>query len=436
MANKLVQYVGDIIDFGFYIKAKPIISTKIDNLDFKKFCEEHADLNINYKITNAPGIYAFKKKALNKVVYVGQAFNLRERIGTHGKDAFNQNLKAFRTRLHSAFHKYGPQAFEVEILAVLNELDSAELDRLEKEFIDKYNTFRDASGYNLTPGGQDNSSGLAARFKMTSEADVAIVNSIREFLLKAERESTYLTPESAVSTIGIEGLTPGVLKAINEGRGVYYDKKYNGPDIRKKKSIYSFASKKSNVPATDENVLCTVFVKNKDLVPRHLEDDNIIKDHAGRPLVFVGCPDACKYINQTFNWYAVDARSILNMAKGARKTHSLISQYVGDIVQVTFPIEDYKRIAENSKAILQDIRFKQIYVNCIVMIDVDTAEEYRFKTTYGCAVFLAEHGKIDMKDKNGVAGTLKSIVVDKNKERYGYMFFTEKITLQDYYKLS
>lgn len=436
MANKLVQSVGDTIDFGFYIKAKPVISTKIENADFKKFCEEHADFNINYRITNAPGIYAFKKKSLNKVVYVGQAFNLKERIGTHGRDAFNPNLKAFRTRLHSAFHKYGPQAFEVEILAVLDELTAAELDRLEKEFINKYNTFRDSSGYNLTPGGQDNSSGLAARFKMASETDVAIVNSIREFLLKAERESLYLTPESAVSTLDIEGLTPGILKAINEGRGVYYDKKYNGTDIRKKKSIYNFVNKKSNVPITDENVLCTVFVKNKDLVPRHPEDDNIIKDHAGRPLVFIGCPDACRYINQTFNWYAVDARSILNMAKGARKTHSLISQYVGDIVQVTFSKEDYKRIADNSKAILQDIKFKQIYVNCIVMVDVDTAEEYRFKTTYGCAVFLAEHGKIDMKDKYSVAGTLKSIVVNKNKERYGYMFFTEKVTLQDYYKLS
>ena len=114
----------------------------------------------------------------------------------------------------------------------------------------------------------------------------------------------------------------------------------------------------------------------------------------------------------------------------------MIDNYVGDIIQVTFPIEDYKKITDNSKAILQDIKFKQIYANCVVMIDIDTAEEYRFKTTYGCAIFLARQGKIAMNDKYKIASSLKASIVNKNKECFGYMFFTEKVTIQDYYKLS
>jgi hypothetical protein len=114
----------------------------------------------------------------------------------------------------------------------------------------------------------------------------------------------------------------------------------------------------------------------------------------------------------------------------------LIAQYVGDIIQVNFPTEDYKKIADNSKAILQDIKFKQIYANCVVMVDVDTAEEHRFRTTFGCATFLVKQGRIALTDKTNVANVLRLYTLDKNKERYGYLFFTEKVTLQDYYKLS
>lgn len=439
MDNVTVHTIGkgDIIDFGYYIKDRPKVCEKITNTDFKSFCQENAEFNIKYNITSAPGIYAFKKKSINKVIYVGQAINLKARLHNHGKDSFNKNTNSYNTRLANAFRKYGPQAFEIEILDVLDELDYQELDRLEKEFIKKYNTFQDPSCYNLTPGGQEGAtaSGLAARFKMNLETDKKVVNYIREFLLKAEIDAVYLTPESAIAALDIDGLTTNILIAINNGTGIYYDKNYNGTDLANKKKIYNFTRKKANIPVTSENTLCTVFVKDKAIIPKTISDENIARDHAGRPLVFIGCRDATRYIQQTFNWDTVDDRALLSMAKGTRATHSLIISQVGEITQVNFPTADYKKIADNSKAILQDIKFKQVFVNCIVAVDIDTAEEYRFKTTYGCALFLIEQGKIAQKDKNGVASTLKNLYIDKNKEYRGYMFFTEKIKLQDYYKL-
>ena len=132
-----VKSKGDVLDFGFYIKSRPGIKFKIDNTDFKAFCENTANQLIKYDITTAPGIYAFKKKQTNKVVYVGQAVNLKARISQHSNSAFNPNIRAYNTRLASAFRKYGPQAFELEILAILDNLDYEELDHLEREYIKK-----------------------------------------------------------------------------------------------------------------------------------------------------------------------------------------------------------------------------------------------------------------------------------------------------------
>lgn len=97
----------------------------------------------------ATGIYLVEN-LLNHKKYIGQAKNIKQRFVKHHKyDYKNPNNCNYETKFYQALRKYGLDNFKVEVLQLCEE---EELDKLEVEYIDKYDSF--INGYNSTKGGQ------------------------------------------------------------------------------------------------------------------------------------------------------------------------------------------------------------------------------------------------------------------------------------------
>lgn len=92
-------------------------------------------------------IYVIKNKCNNKV-YIGQT---TQRV----EERFKQHLKLLKTNskqlIHKAIKKYGKENFYYEVL-VTNISSLEELNKLEEDFIKKYNSLT-PNGYNLCLGG-------------------------------------------------------------------------------------------------------------------------------------------------------------------------------------------------------------------------------------------------------------------------------------------
>ena len=99
---------------------------------------------------NIPGIYIIRN-TVNGKCYIGQSIRLRKRLLRH----LQRNID-YDNPLYKAFHKYGLEAFEFDILNTLDSADynkiKGQLDSLEKENIQKYNSYV-PKGYNQTLGG-------------------------------------------------------------------------------------------------------------------------------------------------------------------------------------------------------------------------------------------------------------------------------------------
>ena len=95
-----------------------------------------------YKITNT----------INGKCYVGQAVDIRRRLMSHANNRHKNKVV-----LYKAFDKYGIDAFEVRILAIINTFGKnpqeikKELNALECFYIDLYES--KTNGYNMTDGG-------------------------------------------------------------------------------------------------------------------------------------------------------------------------------------------------------------------------------------------------------------------------------------------
>lgn len=95
-------------------------------------------------------IYAYKRKSINKVVYVGQTINLSERHKVHIQyDPFNKNTKEYDYPLSRGVRKYGADEYELIILE--SNLKKEELNEREKYWIKYYDTYW--NGYNQSIGG-------------------------------------------------------------------------------------------------------------------------------------------------------------------------------------------------------------------------------------------------------------------------------------------
>jgi group I intron endonuclease len=106
-------------------------------------------------------VYGIIYKATNKVSgssYIGRTtMSLNKRIRTHINAALR---KQDSTYFHNALRKHSPENFKWNIIAECNSIE--ELNKVEIEMIEKYNTLK--NGYNLSLGG-----GSSAGYKHTEE---------------------------------------------------------------------------------------------------------------------------------------------------------------------------------------------------------------------------------------------------------------------------
>ena len=92
-------------------------------------------------------IYAIKNK-INHKMYVGMTNNYKKRIEYHLYEL--KHNKHHSQKLQRAFNKYGEENFEFCVLLEVDKMEGLELK--EKEFIEKYDTYK--NGYNCSEGGE------------------------------------------------------------------------------------------------------------------------------------------------------------------------------------------------------------------------------------------------------------------------------------------
>ena len=85
---------------------------------------------------------------ITKQSYIGQTVDIKRRKNTH----FNmlRKNKHENQKLQNAWNKYGEQEFHFRYWT-FEDITSEDLDNLEKQYIEKYNSLN--NGYNLVPGG-------------------------------------------------------------------------------------------------------------------------------------------------------------------------------------------------------------------------------------------------------------------------------------------
>lgn len=97
-------------------------------------------------------IYCYRDISINKVVYVGQTSNLRDRHRRHIRyDPFDPAIREYHYPLSRGIRKYGASRYQLEILE--ENVPTDQMDEQEIYWIDYYNTYYD--GFNQTKGGQN-----------------------------------------------------------------------------------------------------------------------------------------------------------------------------------------------------------------------------------------------------------------------------------------
>lgn len=97
-------------------------------------------------------IYAYKRKTDEKIVYVGQTVNLKNRHYRHIKiDPWDCTLVEYNYPLSRGIRKYGEDGYELIILEEVEDIEK--LNEREIYYIKKFNTYYD--GYNQTIGGSN-----------------------------------------------------------------------------------------------------------------------------------------------------------------------------------------------------------------------------------------------------------------------------------------
>ena len=97
-------------------------------------------------------IYAYKKKSIDKIVYVGQTINLQDRHYRHTQtDPFNEKTKEFNYPLSRGIRLYGAEEYELLILE--DNIPKEQLNEREIYWIAFYDTYY--HGYNQSTGGSN-----------------------------------------------------------------------------------------------------------------------------------------------------------------------------------------------------------------------------------------------------------------------------------------
>lgn len=95
------------------------------------------------------------KNSINDKPYVGETLSsINKRLKQHLDQAFYEKSTCYNCRLHKAIRELGRDVFYIEELECVTNTDRCELKRilkkLEKEYIEKYNSFE--NGYNSNSG--------------------------------------------------------------------------------------------------------------------------------------------------------------------------------------------------------------------------------------------------------------------------------------------
>lgn len=110
------------------------------------------------------GIYSITNKINNKK-YIGLSEDIYTRWGHHRH--YLNNGTHDNEYLQRAWNKYGEKNFEFEIITVCK---PEELNKLEKYYIDKFDTFNNRdNGYNLQSGGDYNEPSVETRKKISEK---------------------------------------------------------------------------------------------------------------------------------------------------------------------------------------------------------------------------------------------------------------------------
>lgn len=97
-------------------------------------------------------IYAYKRKIDNKIVYVGQTVNLKNRHYRHIKiDPWDDTLREYNYPLSRGIRKNGEDSYELVILEEVK--DRSKLNDREIYYIKYYDTYY--NGYNQSTGGSN-----------------------------------------------------------------------------------------------------------------------------------------------------------------------------------------------------------------------------------------------------------------------------------------
>lgn len=102
-------------------------------------------------------IYCYTNK-INSKKYVGQTNNVMRRHNEHMSTAFNSKSVNYNNVFHRALRKYGIDNFNFEILEILNDKSSAEVDEREAFWIKEKHSLVSEHGYNVLEGGRSNGS--------------------------------------------------------------------------------------------------------------------------------------------------------------------------------------------------------------------------------------------------------------------------------------
>lgn len=130
------------------------------------------------------GIYCIEN-IINNKKYIGQSVNIKNRKRKH-LDELNKN-KHCNEFLQNDWIQYGNNSFKFEIL---EECDADDLDKLERYYINKYNTTDSRFGYNLTHGGVKNPSPIECVCNKISENLKDVYKNNKE-LINERRNSAY-----------------------------------------------------------------------------------------------------------------------------------------------------------------------------------------------------------------------------------------------------
>ena len=127
-------------------------------------------------------IYAYKRKTDEKIVYVGQTVNLKNRHYRHIKiDPGDCTLVEYNYPLSRGIRKYGEDGYELIVLEEVKDIEK--LNEREIYYIKKFNTYYD--GYNQTIGGSN-------RVMPTYEDDLidVVISLLKDHSIKFEDIST------------------------------------------------------------------------------------------------------------------------------------------------------------------------------------------------------------------------------------------------------